>query len=179
MKRTQKEQEVVQFKKILEQSGGTFFMAFRGMKVPQESLLRRQVKKAGCTYKVVKNTLLMKAMEGMSFRDAFGEKLEGPTAVAYIEKDPAVLAKTLVDFVKTNPALSFKAAIVEGNYVSKEQIAEIASLPSRKELVAKLVYILKSPIGRLVNVLNDPLRRFGVVMHQVAEKKVDQPQQPS
>jgi large subunit ribosomal protein L10 len=170
LKRTEKQEQVANLKELLGKSGAAFLITFRGVKVTDETTLRRQVRNAGSVYRVVKNTLLTKAVENTDLAECFAGQLTGPTAIACTERDPVVLARTMIDFAKTNPSFVFKAAVVDGQPVPVGQIQELANLPPRKELIAKMLYLLKSPIVRLVNVLNSPAGRFVNVMHQVAGK---------
>lgn len=170
LKRTEKQEQVASLREMLGKSGAAFLITFRGVKVADETVLRRQVRNAGSVYRVVKNTLLSKAIESTALADCFAGQLTGPTAIACTERDPVVLAKTMTDFAKTNPSLVFKAAVVDGRPIPVNRIQELANLPPRKELIAKMLYLLKTPIVRLVNVLNSPAGQLVNVMHQVAGK---------
>lgn len=146
-----------------------FLVGYQGIKVPQVTSLREKVRQTGGEYVVVKNTLALRAIDG----EALGQLKEhftGPTAVAY-GKDPVALAKALTDFAKDVPVLQFKAGLVEGRAIAADQIKDIASLPSREELIAKLLYLLQSPITGLARVLAAVPQSFVMVLDQVRQKK--------
>ena len=121
-------------------------------------------------YVVVKNTLALRAARGTAL-EGLAKHFAGPTAVAYNADSPVALAKVLTAFAKTNPNLVFKGAIVEGLVVEASQIKLIAELPTREELVGKLLFLIQSPLRRLVTVLNGPVRSLAGVVHQIAEQK--------
>lgn len=146
-----------------------FVVEFKGLTVVAVDDLRRKVRDAGGTYRVVKNTLARKAAIGTGVAPCAAHFI-GPTAIVRT-KDPARVAKTLNDFAKVHPALVVKGGVVEGTAVDREQCKAIADLPSREELVAKLLYMLLSPMQRLVTVLSASQRNLAIVLGQVAEKK--------
>ena len=110
-------------------------------------------------YLVVKNTLALRATKGTPL-EAVAEHFTGATAVAYNRSNPVALAKVLTTFAKTNPNLVFKGALIEGQAVAAAEIKAIAELPSREELVSKLLFLMQSPMRRLVTVLNGPVRNL-------------------
>ena len=146
-----------------------FILGYQGIKVPQVTALREKVRQSGGEYIVVKNTLALRAIDGEALAQ-LKEHFVGPTAVAY-GKDPVALAKTLTDFAKDAPVLQFKAGLVEGRAIDGAQIKDIAALPSRNELIAKLLFLLQSPISRFVRTLAAIPRDFVVVLDQVAKQK--------
>jgi large subunit ribosomal protein L10 len=170
MNRAEKAAQVEALRKGLAKSGNAILFAFAGLKVPEVTELRRQVRATRSTYKVVKNTLAVRAAKGTPL-EALSEHFMGATAVAFNEDNPVGLARVLTAFAKTNPNLVFKAALVEGLPVEAGQIKAIADLPSREELVGRLLFLMQSPLRRLVTVLNGPVRNLAGVVRQIAQLK--------
>ncbi len=170
LKKSDKHNMVANYEEGLAAAPHAFVLSYQGISVPQDTELRAKIRESGAQYQVVKNTLALRAIQGKPL----GERPEiftGPTAVAYSEGDAVALAKALTEFVKTAPAVEFKAGVVEGKMVEPDQIQDIAKLPSREELIAKLLFLLQSPVTRLVRDLNQLQQRFVVVLDQVAQSK--------
>ncbi|SCP97828.1 50S ribosomal protein L10 [Anaerobium acetethylicum] len=132
---------------------------YRGLTVEQDTKLRKQLREAGITYKVYKNTMMNFAFKGTAF-EALAPHLEGPSAIAISTTDATAPARILNDFVKTAPALELKAGVVEGKYYDEAGIKIVAAIPSREVLLAKLLGSMQSPITN-----------FARVIKQIAEAK--------
>jgi len=170
MNRTEKSAAVETLERELAQADTAFLFGFAGLKVTEVTELRRQVRGTHSKYVVVKNTLARRALQGTPL-EGMAEHFRGPTAVAYGAATAVPLAKVLTTFAKANPNLVFKAALVEGKTVAPKEIVALAELPSREQLVSKLLFLVQSPLRRLVTVLNGPARGLAVALHQIAEQK--------
>lgn len=169
MNRAEKAEQIEQLGAGLTKSSNAILFAFAGLKVPEVTELRRQVRATKSHYVVVKNTLALRAAKGTAL-EALSDHFVGATAVVFNDDNPVALAKVLTAFAKTNPNLVFKAALVEGKAIKADQIKSIAEMPSREELVSKLLFLMQSPLRRLVTVLNGPIRNLAGVVAQIAEK---------
>lgn len=167
-----KEQILESYQQGLAEAPHAFLLGYKGITVPQVTALRERVRQSGGSYVVVKNTLALRSIDGKALA-ALREHFVGPTAVVYGE-DPVSLAKALTDFAKDVPAIEFKAGLVERRPVAAAQIKDIAQLPSREELIAKLLFLLQSPVIRFVRVLAAVPQQFVVVLDQIRAKKEDQ-----
>lgn len=147
-----------------------FLIDFKGLTVPAVTELRRQVRASKSEYVVVKNTLAMRALKDSPLGQ-LSEHFTGMTAVAYSKTDIVQLAKVLHTFGKTNPNVKVKAALVEGKSVPATSLEALASMPTRPELIAKLLGLMQSPIRRLVTVLSGPQRSLVMTLAAVAKNK--------
>ena len=168
--RNDKEELLQAYEQGLAKAPHAFLLGYQGITVPQVTELRNRVRQSGGEYIVVKNTLALRAIDSQAL-DQLKEHFVGPTAVVFSQKDPVAVAKALTDFAKDVPAVQFKAGLVEGRAVPTAQIKDIASLPSREELIAKLLFLLQSPVIRFARVLAAVPQQFVAVLDQVRIKK--------
>ncbi len=169
-----KQKDFEAIKKALEESPNVFVAGFDKLTVAQDYALRKTVRAVGGRYKVVKNSLAEKASAGMAVAGAL-TGLKGMNSIAYTSGDPVALAKALVGYAKTNPTFTFKAGFVEGRVVEVQSINDLASLPSKEEVFAKLLYLINAPAQRLVTAINGTGRNLAVVIDQgVKENKFNQ-----
>jgi large subunit ribosomal protein L10 len=170
-KKADKQKDVSELHADLEKTQYLIVTGFEKIKVQQDFELRKAVRSAGGKYKVVKNNIAEKASEGTPSEAAL-KGLKGMTSVAYTTGDPVALAKALIAYAKTNPALTFKVGLVEGKVVDVKGIGELAALPSREEILAKLLFMINAPAQRLVSTINAVGRNLAVTIDQgVQENK--------
>ena len=170
MNRAEKQNVVKELNETFKGNDSVLLINFTGLNVADSTDLRRKIAEVECGYRVIKNRLALRALEDTSVEE-LKEHFEGPTAIAYTGGDPVALAKVLKTFIKDHPAMSFKAGIVEGQAVSASEMENLAGLPSRIELLTKLVYLLNAPLTRLATALQSPVRDLASVLHQLGEKR--------
>lgn len=169
--RKQKQHDLDRLRQDLQSSGAVFVTSFNKLTVAQDFELRKAVRGAGGMYRVVKNTLAEKASTGLPAAEVLGS-LQGTTALAFTTGDPVALAKALSDYAKANPVITFKAGLVEGRAIDLKAIEELASMPPKEEIYAKLLYLINAPAQRLVTALQGVARNLAVVVDQgVKENK--------
>jgi large subunit ribosomal protein L10 len=168
--REEKAQAISEFTDGIGSATNAFVLDFKGITVPQVTELRKQVRESGSHYIVIKNTLALIAVKDTPLTKLTGH-FNGMTAVAYNTTDAVALAKVLTKFAKDVPAVQFKGAMLGGQVVAATEVANIAALPSRDELVSKLLYLLQSPIRGLATVLAANIRNLAVVIDQVRQQK--------
>ena len=170
--KTEKATELEQLEGALKGVDSAILPDYKGLNVPQVTELRRQVRAAKGQYRVVKNTLAKRALKGTRFEN-LSEFFQGTTAIAYTGTDPVALAKTLTTFAKTAPTLTIKAAVVQGKAIRPAEVTDLANLPGKPELYAKLLFLLNAPMVRLVTVLNAAPQALLNVLAQAEKKKGD------
>jgi len=168
--KNKKEEELNELKKDLAEARNMIVAEFKGMTVAQDTDLRQKIRATKSNYRVVKNTLARIAAKGTPVEN-LSKAFDGSTAIAYNVSDPVSLAKALTTYAKTNPLFVFKAGMVEGRVVRIEDFAAIASMPSKEELIAKLLFVLNAPAQRLAVAVNGVARNLAVVLGQAIEQK--------
>ena len=170
-KKEDKKKDLEALHQALEKSKNLFITSFEKMKVAQDFELRKTVRGAGGHYEVVKNNIAAKASEGTASEQALKD-LRGMTSIAYTYDDPVALAKALTAYAKTNPLFKFKAGLVEGRVVDVQSINDLAAMPPKEQIFAKLLYLINAPAQRLVSAMNGVGRNLAVVVDQgVKENK--------
>ena len=160
-----KKKDIEALRKDLEQSKNLFVTGYLKLRVDQDFELRKAVRGAGGKYRVIKNNLAEKASEGTAAEGVL-KGLRGMTSLAYTSKDPVALAKALTAYAKNNPSFTFKAGLVEGRVIDIRAINDLATLPSREEVLARLLFMINAPAQRLVTAMNAVGRNLAVVVDQ-------------
>jgi large subunit ribosomal protein L10 len=165
-----KDQAIAVLREKIAKSPNVFFTDFRGLTVGEMRTLRTSLRKASASYEVVKNTLFGIAI-GDEKRAQLKTVLEGPTGVAFSGLDPVGAAKALTQFAAESKKLTIKAGFVDGAFFDRPKIEALSKVPSRQELIARLVGSLSSPIARLHSVLKGHPRRLVYVLNAIHAKK--------
>ena len=173
-KKSEKEKDLEALKKDFASANNIFLTGFEKLTVQQDFELRKTIRGAGANYRVVKNNLAEKAAEGTPAAGIMKD-LAGMTSMAYTSKDPVALAKALTAYGKNNPAFTFKAGLVEGRVIEVKSIQDLATMPSREEILAKVLFLIQASAQRLVTALGGVGRNLAVVVDQgVKENKFSQ-----
>lgn len=161
----QKQQQYEHLRGELQNASTVLVTSFDRLTVAQDYELRQQIRAAGGRYRVIKNTIARRASEGLPV-SAVLSQLQGVTSIAYTSGDAVQLTKKLQSFIKDNPSLAFKAALVEGRAITVAEIAQLAALPSKQELYAKLLYLIQAPAQRLLGTIAAAGRQTVTVIDQ-------------
>jgi large subunit ribosomal protein L10 len=170
-KKEDKKRDIESLHGDLEQVRNLFVTGYEKLRVGQDFELRKVVRGVGAKYRVVKNNLADKASEGTPAEQVL-KGLRGMTSVAYTTNDPVALAKALTAYAKANPAFTFKAGLVEGRAIDVKSIQDLATMPPKEQIFAKLLYLINAPAQRLLGTINAVGRNLAVVVDQgVKENK--------
>lgn len=164
-KKEDKKKDLESLRQELERSRNVFVTGYEKLRVDQDFELRKTIRAAGGKYRVVKNNLAEKASEGTPAQPILSG-LRGMTSMAYTESDPVALAKALTTYAKANPTFTFKAGLVEGRVIDIKAINDLANLPSKEEVLSKLLFLINAPAQRLVTAMNAVGRNLAVVVDQ-------------
>jgi large subunit ribosomal protein L10 len=166
-----KRKDVESLRRDLQESQNVFVTGYEKLRVNQDFELRKTIRAAGGKYRVIKNNLAEIAAEGTPASGVLAG-LRGMTSLAYTTSDPVALAKALTTYARTNPTFTFKAGLVEGRVVEVAAIQDLANMPSREEILARLLFVINAPAQRLAQVINAVGRNLAVVVDQgVKENK--------
>ena len=159
-----------QIKADLTDVQAVWVVDYRGLTVKESQELRRSIRESGAIMKVYKNTLMQIALKEMEMPE-MDQVLSGPSAFIFADGDPVASAKTIRDFAKKNETLVIKGGIMDGGFVDADAVQKIASLPSREELIAKLLGSLQNPMSQIVRVLNGPAGQLARTIGAIADQK--------
>jgi len=168
--KSKKEKELNVLKKDLAEATNLIVGQFKGITVAQDTELREKIRATNSKYRVVKNTLARIAAKGTP-AEGLTKSFDGSTSIAYNNSDPVALAKALTAYAKANPVFVFKAGMVEGRVVNIADLGAIASLPSKEELISKVLFLINSPAQGLATAVNGVARNLAVVLGQAIEQK--------
>src|SRR4029078_6606931 len=168
--RETKQRDLEALTQSLQSAKSAMVVSFAGLTVNKDQEFRNTLRTAGARYQVVKNTLARRAVKDPQFEQA-AESFKGVTAIAWTEGDPVVLSKAMSKFMKDNADFySFKSGVIDGKLIDLAQLTTIASLPSKEELISKLLYVLNAQAQRIVTVINAVPRDLAVVIKQIRDK---------
>ncbi len=171
MKREEKNQIVADVAKVAGRARGMFFTDFTGLTVEEATELRREFRKSGIDYRVVKNTLIQKALENVTGYDTIYPKLVGPTGVAFAFDDPVAPAKIIRKFSEKHNKLSLKVCVLEREVYDGSKLDELARLPGRKEMMAGILGSIQAPLAGVPSVIQAVVRDLVSVIGEIEKKK--------
>jgi large subunit ribosomal protein L10 len=165
-----KQEQVEKLSKDLKNVSNAVVATYTKLTVAQDYELRKALRGAGAKYQVVKNTLAERAAKGTKVEGALKD-LAGVTSIAYTTGDPVAMAKALLKYAKDTPDLTFKVGVVEGRVVTIKEIESLATMPSKEELMSKLLFLINAPAQRLSTAINAVPRNLAVVIDQAVQQK--------
>ncbi|HWP43277.1 MAG TPA: 50S ribosomal protein L10 [Blastocatellia bacterium] len=168
--RKQKDKDIELLQQEFQESPNALLLSFQGIKVADDERLRRELRQANLTYRVVKNTLAIRAARGTPM-EQITDQFAGATAVALSKNDPVTLAKVLTKWAKESPVISFKAGLVEGRVINVKDVDALANMPSKEELISKIMFLINSGAQRLAVATAGVARNLTVVIDQVRAQK--------
>ena len=167
-KKSEKQKDLDNLKTELAKVSTVILTTFQGITVEDDTKLRRAVQAAGGKYQVVKNTLAELAGSGTAAEGVL-KNLKGTHSIAYTETDPVALAKALTKIAKDVPAFQFKSGVVQGKVISIAEIKQLAEMPSREELISKIMFLLNAPAQRIASALNALPRNLAVTVSEAVK----------
>lgn len=165
----EKKKLVEELKEKIGAAKSIVIVDYKGLSVFEDTELRKTLREANVEYRVLKNRLMQKAFNELGYAD-FDEALNGPTAVAFANGDPVAPAKILLESADKSKKLTVKCGMVDGTYITVDGVKELATLPPKEVLLAKLLGTLEAPISGLARVLNETVAGLARVLNQIAEK---------
>jgi large subunit ribosomal protein L10 len=168
--RATKSGQVEKLSEDLKNVSSLVVATYSKLTVAQDYELRKALRSSGAKYKVVKNTLAERAAKGTKVEGVLKD-LAGVTSIAYTQGDPVALAKALSKYAKDNPEFTFKAGVVEGRVISIKEIETLATMPSKEEIMSKLLFLINAPAQRLVTAMSAVGHNLAVVVNQGVDKK--------
>ena len=169
VQRADKEKTVETLSDDVSKISAIFAIDYRGLKVGEATEFRNKIRETGGKYRVVKNTLTKRVLQGTGF-ESLEPYLKGMTGLAFTENDPVALAKVISDFAKDVPAIAFKGGILDEKMMDEGQFKALAALPSKESLQAQLLSVLQAPIRNLLGVMQAPARDLVLVLKAKADK---------
>ena len=168
--KAKKTEQVEKLSADLKNVSNAVVATYTKLTVAQDYELRKALRGAGAKYRVVKNTLAERAAKGTKVEEAL-KNLAGVTSIAYTTGDPVAMAKALTKYAKDTPEFTFKVGVVEGKVISIKEIEALATMPSKDELMSKLLFLINAPAQRLVTAMNAVGRNLAVVVDQGVHKR--------
>ena len=168
--REKKVKQIQDLAKVFEQNSTLYLIDYKKISVTKSIELRTQLRENDCSLKVIKNRLALRALTD-ELPLELKQHFQGPTAIAFTDENPIILARLLKDFIVQNKILKVKAGLVEGEFLSEGQFPEIANLTSRDDLLSKLGYLIVYPLTQLLKTWQAPFNSFGSMLSQLKSKK--------